>query len=76
MSKIETLTAYALSLYGVATDNFNPGETCKDPSGCNSGICTENLCMGKKYGEECTLDGQCEVGLQCGKGWTIPAEGQ
>ena len=44
--------------------NF-PGEICKGDSNCYSNNCTKGHCIGKKNGEECYGDIDCDAGLFC-----------
>ena len=42
-----------------------PGGKCEKDSDCLSDICTNNICEGKKSGEDCIDNSECYFGLSC-----------
>jgi hypothetical protein len=45
--------------------NTENGATCTQNDGCDSSLCTNNVCVGRSYNETCAYDGQCASGLFC-----------
>ena len=46
-----------------------PGGKCEKDSECLSGICENNICEGRKVGEDCIENNECNFGLSCFNGF-------
>ena len=47
------------------TNKLTPGFYCDNITQCLSGECTNSTCIGKKEGDQCSIDEDCHIGLFC-----------
>ncbi|CAG9329605.1 unnamed protein product [Blepharisma stoltei] len=45
--------------------NLHPGDYCKENSDCQSGVCQQNFCLGKRNGDFCEYIHDCMPGYFC-----------
>lgn len=48
-----------------ASAKLPPGLYCTNSTQCDSGVCTNNTCIGKNESEECSIDLDCHINLFC-----------